>query len=226
MTQFPRSIAHFDVFPARAPALAPGPCRVCHDGGASFRRCCHPRRAAGAYDGTWNVVFATTRGNCSSGYSVPFTVRGSRVSSAGGGRVSGSVNRAGAVAVRVSVGASKASGGGRLAGSERRGLLARHHLRRPLQRHLAGHAELSRVARIALNAPSGSATGNKNGPPDHPTGRSQFQSTRTKRGASTITTWRPSKRASCSTLANSATSALTLSRSLVPISWCAISRPR
>ena len=47
-----------------------------------------------------------------------------------------------------------------------------------------------------------------------------------QRGASTITTWRPSKRASCSTLANSATSALTLSKSLVPISWCAISRPR
>jgi hypothetical protein len=65
-------------------------------------------RAAGAYDGTWNVVFATTRGNCSSGYSV---------SSAGGGRVSGSVNRAGAVAVSVSVGASRASGGGRLAGN-------------------------------------------------------------------------------------------------------------
>ena len=72
---------------------------------------------AGAYDGTWNVVFATTRGNCSSGHSVPFTVSGSRVSSAGGGRVSGSVNRAGAVAVNVSVGASKASGGGRLAGT-------------------------------------------------------------------------------------------------------------
>ncbi len=39
-----------------------------------------------------------------------------------------------------------------------------------------------------------------------------------QRGARTITTWRPSKRASCSTLANSATSALTLSSSLVPIS--------
>lgn len=71
-------------------------------------------RARGAYDGVWNVVFATTRGNCSSGYSVPFTVMGSRVSSAGGGRVSGSVNRSGAVAVHVSVGASKANGGGRL----------------------------------------------------------------------------------------------------------------
>ncbi|KRR17200.1 hypothetical protein CQ14_12470 [Bradyrhizobium lablabi] len=75
------------------------------------------RRAAGAYDGIWNVVFATTRGNCSSGYSVPFTVIGSRVSSAGGGRVSGSVSRGGAVAVHVSVGASRASGGGRLMGS-------------------------------------------------------------------------------------------------------------
>ena len=71
-------------------------------------------RATGAYDGVWNVVFATTRGNCSSGYSVPFTVAGSRVSSAGGGRVSGSVNPRGAVAVHVSVGASKANGGGRL----------------------------------------------------------------------------------------------------------------
>src|SRR6266576_2873790 len=67
----------------------------------------------GGYDGVWNVTFATTRGNCSSGYSVPFTVTGNRVSSAGGGRVSGSVNRAGVVAVRVSVGASRASGGGR-----------------------------------------------------------------------------------------------------------------
>lgn len=68
----------------------------------------------GGYDGVWNVIFATTRGNCSSGYSVPFTVTGNRVSSAGGGRVSGTVNRRGAVAVQVSVGASHASGGGRL----------------------------------------------------------------------------------------------------------------
>ena len=71
---------------------------------------------SGGYDGVWNVTFATTRGNCSSGYSVPFTVTGSRVSSAGGGRVSGRVNRGGAVAVQVSVGASHATGGGRLAG--------------------------------------------------------------------------------------------------------------
>ena len=74
-------------------------------------------RLPGAYDGVWNVVFATTRGTCSSGYSVPFTVTGSRVSSAGGGKVEGQVNRAGAVAVRVKVGASHASGGGRLVGN-------------------------------------------------------------------------------------------------------------
>jgi hypothetical protein len=72
---------------------------------------------AGAYNGTWTTVFATTRGNCSSGYSVPFTVSGSRVSSAGGGRVSGSINGAGRVAVHVSVGASQANGGGRLVGN-------------------------------------------------------------------------------------------------------------
>ena len=69
---------------------------------------------AGAYDGVWNVVFATTRGNCGSGYSVPFNIAGGRVSSAGGGRVSGRVGRGGAVAVSVSVGATRANGGGRL----------------------------------------------------------------------------------------------------------------
>jgi hypothetical protein len=75
------------------------------------------RRVAGPYDGVWTTVFATTRGACSSGYSVPFTVAGGRVSSAGGGRVSGSVRRSGSVAVSVSVGASRASGGGRLVGN-------------------------------------------------------------------------------------------------------------
>jgi hypothetical protein len=119
MTQFPRSIAHtsgrrllrwLPILAAFATTVVP------LSADAATRR-----RAAGAYDGTWNVVFATTRGNCSSGYSVPFTVTGSRVSSAGGGRVSGSVNRAGAVAVNVSVGASRASGGGRLAGTYGRG---------------------------------------------------------------------------------------------------------
>ena len=71
----------------------------------------------GAYDGTWNVLFATQRGNCSSSNSVPFSVAGTRVSSAGGGKVTGGVSRGGAVAVMISVGASKASGRGRLVGN-------------------------------------------------------------------------------------------------------------
>ena len=117
MTRFQRSIARFNAFPGRRllcwlPVLA-ALAAVAAPGSADAA----VRRGAGAYDGTWHVVFATKRGNCSSGYSVPFTVTGNRVSSAGGGRVSGSVSRGGAVAVNVSVGASTASGGGRLAGA-------------------------------------------------------------------------------------------------------------
>ena len=116
MTRFSRSICRLDALPSRRalrwlPVFA-ALAAVAMPGGTQAAT-----RRAGAYDGTWNVVFATKRGNCSSGYSVPFMVMGSRVSSAGGGRVSGSVNRAGAVAVNVSVGASTASGGGRLAGA-------------------------------------------------------------------------------------------------------------
>ncbi|WP_028347927.1 hypothetical protein [Bradyrhizobium murdochi] len=116
MTRFQRSIACLNAFPGLRslrwlPVFA-ALAAVATPSGADAAT----RRAAGVYDGIWNVVFATTRGNCSSGYSVPFTVAGNRVLSAGGGRVSGSVNRTGAVAVKVSVGASKASGGGRLAG--------------------------------------------------------------------------------------------------------------
>ena len=71
---------------------------------------------AGAYDGTWNVTFATHAGNCSSNNGVPFTVTGRRVSSAGGGKVTGGISGSGNVAVRISVGASVATGSGRLAG--------------------------------------------------------------------------------------------------------------
>ncbi|MDE2364888.1 MAG: hypothetical protein KGM42_19595 [Hyphomicrobiales bacterium] len=116
MTHFSSSITHIAASPVRRafrrlPVFAVL-AAVAAPGGADAAA-----RRAGGYDGIWNVVFATTRGNCSSGYSVPFMVVGSRVSSAGGGRVSGTVNRAGAVAVNVSVGASTASGGGRLAGA-------------------------------------------------------------------------------------------------------------
>jgi hypothetical protein len=71
----------------------------------------------GAFDGTWNVTFATRKGNCSSANSVPFNVAGTRLSSAGGGKVTGGISRAGNVSVRISVGASVATGSGRLAGN-------------------------------------------------------------------------------------------------------------
>jgi hypothetical protein len=71
---------------------------------------------SGAYDGVWNVQFATQAGNCSSN-SVPFSVSGRRVSSAGSGKVTGGISPAGIVSVSISVGASKASGSGRLAGN-------------------------------------------------------------------------------------------------------------
>lgn len=70
----------------------------------------------GAYDGTWNVAFTTQAGNCSSN-SFPFSVSGTRVSSAGGGKVTGGISRSGIVSVKVSVGLSHASGSGRLAGN-------------------------------------------------------------------------------------------------------------
>jgi hypothetical protein len=72
---------------------------------------------AGAYDGTWNVVFSTRAGNCSPTNSVPFAVYGTRVSSAGGGKVTGGIGRNGVVSVAISVGLSHASGSGRLVGN-------------------------------------------------------------------------------------------------------------
>jgi len=74
-------------------------------------------RSVRSYDGTWNVVFATRAGNCSSTNSAPFTVSGGRLSSAGGGKVTGGINSAGRVSVRISVGLSWANGSGRLVGN-------------------------------------------------------------------------------------------------------------
>jgi hypothetical protein len=71
----------------------------------------------GAYNGTWNVTFTPQAGNCHASNTVPFMVLGTRVGSAGGGKVTGGVARNGSVAVRITVGASWANGNGRLAGN-------------------------------------------------------------------------------------------------------------
>jgi hypothetical protein len=74
-------------------------------------------RDTGAYDGTWNVIFATQAGNCSATNRAPFAVFGRRVSSAGGGKVTGGIGRGGVVLVKIQVGLSVASGTGRLVGN-------------------------------------------------------------------------------------------------------------
>ena len=71
----------------------------------------------GSFDGTWNVTFTPQAGNCHASNTVPFNVAGTRVSSAGGGKVTGGISRKGSVSVRISVGASWANGSGGLAGN-------------------------------------------------------------------------------------------------------------
>ena len=71
----------------------------------------------GSFDGNWNVTFTPQAGNCHASNTVPFYVYGTRVSSAGGGRVTGGVSRNGIVSVTITLGASRASGSGRLAGN-------------------------------------------------------------------------------------------------------------
>lgn len=71
----------------------------------------------GAFDGTWNVTFTPRAGNCHASNTVPFNIYGTHVSSAGGGKVTGGVTRAGNVTVRITVGASWADGRGRLVGN-------------------------------------------------------------------------------------------------------------
>jgi len=76
-------------------------CRRCPSGRPACGMSCSPPRAAIAVQAT----------------AFSFTVTGGRVSSTGSGRVSGTVNRNGGVAVSVAVGASRASGGGQLTGN-------------------------------------------------------------------------------------------------------------
>src|SRR5712675_37191 len=90
MTRFHRSIARFADFPSlRTLRWFPVFAALAVTALPATAEAATRTRGGGAYDGTWNVVFATTRGNCSSGYSVPFQVAGNRVSSAGGGRLAG-----------------------------------------------------------------------------------------------------------------------------------------
>ena len=85
--------------------------------GAADARRSGTDRDTGAYDGTWNVIFSTQAGNCSATNRAPFAVSGRRVSSAGGGKVTGGIGHGGVVSVKIQVGLSVASGTGRLVGN-------------------------------------------------------------------------------------------------------------
>jgi hypothetical protein len=110
-----QSIKSFSNFPLRATLGLLGLAAVAFTSGISSPAGAAPRQ--GAYDGTWNVVFTTKAGNCSSTNSAPFSVSGTQVSSAGGGKVTGGITPNGVVSVRISVGMSAADGKGRLVGN-------------------------------------------------------------------------------------------------------------
>jgi hypothetical protein len=105
--------SHFQAFSALRWALVAGALAVGGVPGAAAAQAARP----GAFDGTWNVTFTPKAGNCHASNTMPFNVHGPRVSSAGGGKVTGGVTRKGNVTVRIVVGASYADGRGRLVGN-------------------------------------------------------------------------------------------------------------
>jgi len=118
MTRFHRPIVLFADFPSlRTLRWFPVYAALAVTAGPATADAATRTRGGGAYDGTWNVVFATRAGNCSSTNSAPFIVSGRRLISAGGGKVTGGISAAGYVSVRISLGLSAASGTGRLVGN-------------------------------------------------------------------------------------------------------------
>jgi hypothetical protein len=110
-----QSIKSFSNFPFHATLGLLALAAVAFASGISSPANAAPR--PGVYDGTWNVTFTTRAGNCSATNSAPFSVSGTQVSSAGGGKVTGGITPGGAVSVHISVGLSAADGRGRLVGN-------------------------------------------------------------------------------------------------------------
>ncbi len=71
----------------------------------------------GAFDGSWSVQIATSRGACPSGLGFAVDVRDGVVSAAGVLNVSGNVTASGVTRVRIASGNQSASGTGRLSGN-------------------------------------------------------------------------------------------------------------
>ncbi|MGY2931376.1 hypothetical protein ACVWZ6_000978 [Bradyrhizobium sp. GM6.1] len=124
------------------------------------------------YDGVWNVTFATTRGNCSSGYSVPFTV--SRQPSVVRRRRSG-LRQGQSQRYRRGPGLGRGLPCQRRRPPrwrERRRFVEGYHLRRSVQRHLACDEDviIASRGRCALSCASGRGKKTKRpaGDPDGP----------------------------------------------------------
>jgi hypothetical protein len=73
--------------------------------------------AVRAFDGTWMVQIATSRGACPSGVGLALEVRDGAVSATGLLNASGNVMANGATRVRITSGNQSASGSGRLSGN-------------------------------------------------------------------------------------------------------------
>ena len=72
---------------------------------------------SGAFDGSWSVQIATSRGACPSDVGFAVDVRDGVVSAAGLLNVSGNVGANGVTRVRIDAGNQSASGTGRLSGN-------------------------------------------------------------------------------------------------------------
>jgi anaerobic selenocysteine-containing dehydrogenase len=73
--------------------------------------------ARAAFDGSWSVQIATSRGACPSGVDFAVDVRDGVVSAAGLLTVSGNVTANGVTRVRIAAGNQSANGTGRLSGN-------------------------------------------------------------------------------------------------------------
>ena len=77
--------------------------------------------ARSSFDGPWNIVFVTQRGNCSPTYNYMIKIKNGSITQASLRRFRGSVTRSGAVRASVTVLDKHASGSGRLVGASGRG---------------------------------------------------------------------------------------------------------
>ncbi|MGY4475682.1 hypothetical protein [Bradyrhizobium sp. USDA 3364] len=83
-------------------------------------------QASSAYDGSWDLVFVTQRGECDPAYNFAVNITNGIVTHPNLVRFNGRVARSGAVRASVTVHEMYASGSGRLTGNSGRGTWSGH----------------------------------------------------------------------------------------------------